>query len=101
MCNILVKPTLVYGSEVWTQVKMDIKKISPPQMRIMRKSASYTNMDKKRNVNTQNELQLQQCLFSKLNLNLNGNDGYRESLELGLLKRMYISLLLEGKVIVY
>ena len=54
----LARPMLTYGSEAWTIRKKDISRITASEMKFMRRTAGYTKLDKKRNSDILQELQV-------------------------------------------
>lgn len=57
--NILARPVLLYGSEIWALRKDAKRRITAAEMKYMRATAGYTKMDKKRNSEILNELNVE------------------------------------------
>ena len=60
--NILALPVLLYGSETWTVKAMDARRITAAEMKYMRRTAGYTWIDYKTNVQIAQELKITQVL---------------------------------------
>jgi hypothetical protein len=47
--NKLTLPTLIYGSEIWTQTQQDKSRLKASEMKFLRRTAEYTLLDHKKN----------------------------------------------------
>lgn len=52
-------PCGIYGSESWTITKMNERRIQTSEMRFLRRAAGYTKMDRKRNIEIRQELEVE------------------------------------------
>jgi len=75
---------LLYGSETWTIKARDARRITPTEMKYMRRSAGYTWADYKTNVQIAKELEITPVLDKQLEYKRNciqhGNRMPRERL---------------------
>ena len=71
ICNTLVLPTFLYGSENWTLIASKRRRIEAAEMKLLRPLAGYTLHDHKTNDHTRHELQVTGIL-DKI-------DGYRRN----------------------
>jgi hypothetical protein len=60
--TILARSILTYGSEAWTICKSDITRIIANEMKFLRRTAGYTELDKKRNTEIVQELKINSVL---------------------------------------
>ena len=58
----LARPVFCYGSEAWTMRNRDKSRITASEMRFMRRTASYTKWDHKRNEDILLELHIEPVL---------------------------------------
>jgi hypothetical protein len=59
ICNTLVIPILLCGSEAWTLKEQDKSRITAAEMKFMRKTAKYTWQDHRRDQDITEELKMQ------------------------------------------
>ncbi|KAJ4434368.1 hypothetical protein ANN_22927 [Periplaneta americana] len=57
--NTLALPTLLYGSEIWTLKKKDMNRIKATEMKFFRRTAGYTLLDRKRNEEILEQLEVE------------------------------------------
>jgi hypothetical protein len=58
--NVSARPVLSYGSEEWTVIRTDERRLRSAEMCFLRRSAGYTGWDHKRNEDILTELQISQ-----------------------------------------
>ena len=58
ICNTLVLPTFLYGSENWTLTASQRRRIEAAEVKLLRPLAGYTRYDHKTNVYIRRELQI-------------------------------------------
>jgi hypothetical protein len=58
----LTRPILTYGSEAWTICKSDSTRITANEMKFLRRTAGYTKLDKRRNMEIIQELKINSVL---------------------------------------
>jgi hypothetical protein len=58
----IARPILTYGSEAWTICKIDRTRITANKMKFLRRTASYTKLDKKRDTEILRELKINSVL---------------------------------------
>ena len=56
--KVIVKPTLLYGSETWVTTTRDMTRLEAAEMRFLRSVKGYTRLDKIRNEVIRKELQI-------------------------------------------
>lgn len=57
--NTLALPSLLYGSEIWTLKKKDMNRIKATEMKFFRRTAGYTLLDRKRNEEILEQLEVE------------------------------------------
>jgi hypothetical protein len=65
MCNTLVTPTYLYGSENWTPTALQRWRIEAAEMKLLRPLVGYTLYDHKTNDSVCRELQTE-CILDKI-----------------------------------
>ena len=58
----LARPVLMYGSEAWTIRQSDQHRITANEMKFLRRTAGYTKLDKKKNIDIMKELKIDPLL---------------------------------------
>jgi len=64
--NTLALPVLLYGSETWTIIASDARRITEAEMKYMRRTAGYTWTDYKTNAQIAKELKITPILDNLL-----------------------------------
>jgi hypothetical protein len=56
--EVVARPSLLYGSETWVTTKRDMTRLEAAQVRFLRSVTGYTRLDKIRNEDIRQELEI-------------------------------------------
>jgi hypothetical protein len=56
--KVIARPTLLYGSETWTNTKRDVNRLEAAEIRFLRRVKGYTRLDKIRSEITRKDLEI-------------------------------------------
>lgn len=72
--KVMSIPTCLYGSEVWTMTNKDISRLQAAEMRFLRAVAGYSLLDRQRNTQIRNELNVESLIEKVTNYRLSWQD---------------------------